>query len=234
MDRREYLFIRQKQQLGLGHAVQCAAALVGNRPFALALGDMLIGLPTQSRILRRMIEIYEKSRADAVIAFGEVPRSEVVHYGIAQVRGQIRSVFELADLVEKPRPEEASSRLAVAGRYVFGPGIFRLLEKTPPHQNGEIRLTDAIRALIFKGGKVVGMRLASDEPFFDIGNFRSYFQAFCQFALADPDHGRHLRQYLGRLISVQKWQAAPQFPYDKETGKTFGIKKKPGSEPDHL
>ena len=142
---------------------------------------MIIGLHGQSRILGRMIEIFEKYRADAVIALGEVART---------------------DVVEKPRPEEAMSRLAVAGRYVFGAGIFRLLEETPPAKNGEIQLTDAIRTLISKGGKVVGMRLAPDEPFFDIGNFQSYFQAFCQFALAEPDCGPNLRQYLGRLIAA--------------------------------
>jgi UTP--glucose-1-phosphate uridylyltransferase len=222
---REYLFTRQDKQLGLGHAVRCAASLVGDQPFALALGDMIIGLPGQSRILGRMIETFEKCRADAVIALGEVARSDVVHYGIAQPREKIRPVFELADVVEKPRPEEARSRLAVAGRYVFGAGIFPLLEETPRAKNGEIQLTDAIRTLISKGGKVVGVRLAPDEPFFDIGNFQSYFQAFCQFALADQDYGFHLRQYLGRLIAAplsvfsqvrDGRTGAPHFPTARE------------------
>ena len=197
---REYVFTRQDKQLGLGHAVLCAAPMVGDRPFALALGDMIIGLHAQSRIMERMIETFEKSRADAVIALGEVARSDVVHYGIAQPRGRIRPIFELADVIEKPRVEEATSRLAVAGRYVFGPSIFQLLEETPPHKNGEILLTDAIRALIAKGGKAVGVRLAPGERFFDIGNFKSYFQAFCQFALTDPDYGPSLRQFVRRLV----------------------------------
>jgi len=114
---------------------------------------MIIGLHAQSRIMERMIETFEKSGADAVIALGEVARSDVVHYGIAQPRGRIRPIFELADVIEKPRVEEATSRLAVAGRYVFGPSIFQLLEETRPHKNGEILLTDAIRALIAKGEK---------------------------------------------------------------------------------
>jgi UTP--glucose-1-phosphate uridylyltransferase len=222
---REFLFTRQDKQLGLGHAVRCAAPLVGDQPFALALGDMIIGLHGQSRILGRMIETFEKCRADAVIALGEVARSDVVHYGIAQPREKIRPVFELADVVEKPRPEEARSRLAVAGRYVFGPGIFRLLEETPRSKNGEIQLTDAIRMLISRGAKVVGMRLTPDEPFFDIGNFQSYIQAFCQFALADQDYGPNLRQYLGRLIAApipafpqvrNVRAAAPHFPTARE------------------
>ncbi len=196
----EFLFTRQDKQFGLGHAVLCASALVGDQPFALALGDMIIGLHGQSRVLGRMIETFQKCRADAVIALGEVARSDVVHYGIAQPREKARPVFELADVVEKPRPEEARSRLAVAGRYVFGAGIFRLLEETSRAKNGEIQLTDAIRTLISKGGKVVGMCLAPDEPFFDIGNFQSYFQAFCQFALADQDYGPGLRKYIKALV----------------------------------
>ena len=206
---RRYMFTPQNKQLGLGHAVLCAAPLVGDQPFALALGDMIIGLHGQSRTLGRMIETFEKSRADAVIALGEVARSDVVHYGIAQPRGRIRPVFELADVVEKPRPQEAKTRLAVAGRYVFGPGIFRLLEEIPPAKSGELQLTDAIRALIFKGGKVLGMRLASDEPFFDIGNFQSYFKAFCQFALADRDHGPGLRKHMRALIRTQSDSEPP-------------------------
>ena len=201
---REYIFTGQEEQLGLGHAVKCAAPLVGDRPFALALGDMIIGLHAQSRILGRMIETFEKSRADAVIALGKVAPSDVVHYGIAQPWGRIGPVFELADVVEKPRVEEARSCLAVAGRYVFGTGIFRLLEETPPDNRGEIQLTDAIRTLIFKGGKVVGMQLAPGEQFFDIGNFKSYFQAFCQFALADQEYGPCLRQFVRGLVKAPR------------------------------
>ena len=198
----EYHFTRQHQPLGLGHAVLCAAPIVGDRPFALALGDMIIGLHAQSRVMERMIETFEKSSADAVIVFGEVPRCDVVHYGIAQPRGKLRPIFELADVVEKPRVKEARSRLAIAGRYVFGPDIFQLLGETPPHKSGEILLTDAIRTLISKGGKVVGMQLAPGEQFFDIGNFKSYFQAFCQFALADQDYGPGLRKFVRGLVKT--------------------------------
>jgi UTP--glucose-1-phosphate uridylyltransferase len=147
-----------------------------------------------------MIAEFERARADAVIAFEEVPREEVVQYGIAKPRGSAGRVFELADVIEKPSVAEAPSNLAVAARYVFAPGIFDLLAQTKPGKGGEIQLTDAIRALIAQGGKAVGMRLSTDERRFDIGNFESYFQAFCEFALADERYGPSLRDYLRQML----------------------------------
>jgi UTP--glucose-1-phosphate uridylyltransferase len=196
----EYFYTRQRRQLGLGHAVLCARPLVGSQPFVVALGDSIIGLHAQSDIVRRMIAEFERAGAEAVIAFEEVPRPEVVHYGIAWPRAEGGAVFELADVVEKPAVAEAPSTLAVAARYVFAPAIFDHLENTPPGKGGEIQLTDAIRRLIRAGGKVVGMRLAPGERRFDIGNFDSYFRAFIEFALADPRHGPDLRQWVRQLL----------------------------------
>src|SRR5262249_9700971 len=144
-----------------------------------------------SDIVRRMIEEFERGKADAVIAFETVPREDVIHYGIAKPRGGAAgTVFELADIVEKPAVAEAPSTLAVAARYVFAPVIFDLLDKTAPGKGGEIQLTDAIRTLVRQGGKVLGMELTSAERRFDIGNFESYFRAFVEFALADPRYGQ--------------------------------------------
>src|SRR5689334_10253680 len=196
----EYFYTRQRRQLGLGHAVLCARPLVGSQPFVVALGDSIIGLNAQSDIVRRMADEFERSGADAVIAFEEVPREEVVYYGIAKPRDRNRPLFELADVIEKPSVAEAPSNLAVAARYVFGPGIFSLLAETPPGKGGEIQLTDAIRALIKKGGRVFGIQLPPEERRFDIGNFESYFQAFCEFALADPRYGAGLRAYMRELL----------------------------------
>jgi UTP--glucose-1-phosphate uridylyltransferase len=197
----EYFYTRQRKQLGLGHAVLCARPLVGEQPFVVALGDSIIGLNAESVIVRRMVEEFEKSRADAVIAFEEVLPEDVVNYGIAKPRQVDRPVFELTDLIEKPSVAEAPSNWAVAARYVFGPGIFGLLAETPPGKGGEIQLTDAIRALIKKGGKVLGVRLYPGERRFDIGNFESYFQAFCEFALADPRYGPGLRDHVKKLLA---------------------------------
>lgn len=205
----EYFYMRQRRQLGLGHAVLCARPVVDGQPFVVALGDSIIGLRAQSEVVREMIAEFESRRADAVIAFEQVPPEEVHHYGIAQPRGEARSVFELVDLVEKPEPAEAPSTLAVAARYVFSPAIFTCLERTPPGKGEEIQLTDAIRLLIRQGGKVWGMVLPEGQRRFDIGNFESYYQAFVEFALADPEDGPALRRHLGRLLDASAQRNTP-------------------------
>ena len=197
----EYFYTRQRRQLGLGHAVLCARPLVGDQPFVVALGDSIIGVNAQSKIVERMVEEFERSGAAVVVAFEEVPREEVVRYGIAQVAGEAGEVFDLADLVEKPSVEEAPSTLAVAARYVFAPSIFAALEATEPGKGGEIQLTDAIRRVLADGGRGIGLRLEPDERRFDIGNFGSYFRAFIEFALAAPRFGDDLREFVRRRIA---------------------------------
>ncbi len=115
----DYFYTRQRRQLGLGHAVLCARPLVGEEPFVVALGDSIIGMNAQSNIVARMVEQFEARRADVVICFEDVPKEEVVQYGIAKPRGKATDVFELADIIEKPSVAEAPSNLAVAARYVF-------------------------------------------------------------------------------------------------------------------
>ena len=198
----EYFYTRQRRQLGLGHAVLCAKPVVGGQSFVVALGDSIIGMRAQSGVVRQMIERFESSRAAAVIAFEEVAPQEVVHYGIAKPRDGLGDVFELDDLVEKPGVEEAPSNLAVASRYVFSPAIFDCLEKTPPGKADEIQLTDAIRMLIRQGRNVLGVRLMADERRFDIGNFESYFLAFAEFALADPQYGPILRKHMAKMLKT--------------------------------
>ncbi len=197
----EYFYTRQRRQLGLGHAVLCARPVVGDQAFVVALGDSIIGLHAQSQVVRTMIELFESSRADAVIALQEVPQSDVVHYGIAEPKDGTGEVFELADLIEKPSVDEAPSNLAVAARYVFSPAIFDCLEKTQPGKGNEIQLTDAIRMLIRNGRKVLGVRLTPEEPRFDIGSFESYFRTFIEFALADPQYGPALRTRMKELLA---------------------------------
>jgi UTP--glucose-1-phosphate uridylyltransferase len=203
----QYFYTRQRRQLGLGHAVLCAGPLVGTQPFVVALGDSIIGLNAQTDIVHRMVEEFEKSKADAVIAFETVHREDVVNYGIAKPRaGAAGSTFVLDDIVEKPTVAESPSNLAVAARYVFAPAIFDLLARTPPGKGGEIQLTDAVRMLICQGGKVIGMGLGPDERRFDIGNFESYFRAFVEFALADPRYGAELREFVRALVDLRAEQ----------------------------
>jgi UTP--glucose-1-phosphate uridylyltransferase len=196
----QYFYTRQRQALGLGHAVLAARAFVGNEPFVVALGDSIIGLGRQSDIVGRMRSLFEERDAAAVIALEEVPRDEVRHYGIARTRGAARDIVELADLVEKPHPSDAPSTLAIAARYVLSPAIFDALEATTPGVGGEIQLTDAIRRLIRDGGRAYGIVLGPEERRFDIGNFDAYFRAFVEFALADPKHGPPLRAFVERLV----------------------------------
>jgi len=195
----QYFYTRQRQQLGLGHAVLCAKPFVGNDPFVVALGDSIIGMHAQSDIVRRMTQCFEEKRASAVIAFEEVPQEEVKFYGIAKPKGG-GDVFEVEDLIEKPAITEAPSNLAIAARYVFAPSIFEAIEKTKPGKGGEIQLTDAIRLVLKGGGKVFGMKLMGEERRFDIGNFEAYFQAFVEFALADEKFGKSLREYVKKLV----------------------------------
>ena len=119
-----------------------------------------------------------------------------MHYGIASVRSQGDGFFQLDNLVEKPTPGEAPSRLAVAARYVFKPVIFDYLARTGAGKGNEIQLTDAVSSLIRDGGKVLGVTLPENERRFDIGNFPSYFRAFFEFALEDPQYGDELKAFV--------------------------------------
>jgi UTP--glucose-1-phosphate uridylyltransferase len=196
----EYFYTRQRRQLGLGHAVLCARPLVGQQPFVVALGDSIIGLHAQSDIVRRMVEQFEKTKADVVVAFEEVPREDVFRYGIAKPKGRLGDVFDLESVVEKPDIDEAPSNLAVAARYVFSPVIFDKLAETKPGKGGEIQLTDAIELVLEQGGKGIGLRLRPGERRFDIGNFESYFRAFTEFALSDPKYGPGLCEFVRTLL----------------------------------
>lgn len=195
----EYFYTRQRRQLGLGHAIRCAQAMVGEAPFVIALGDTLIGPSGHSTIVRRLIEEYQSRSVDAVVALEEVSDELVEHSGIAQVTPESGDVLAIARLVEKPLRGEAPSKLALAARYVCGPSLFAYLEKTQAGTGGEIQLTDALDAMIQDGRKVLGVRLPPGQRRFDVGDFASYFEAFVAFALADPRHGQALGKRLAEI-----------------------------------
>ena len=197
----QYFYTRQRQLLGLGHAVLCARSFVGDQPFVVALGDSIIGMNAESDVVRRMIQCYHEKNAAAVIAFEEVRPEEVSDYGIAQPKTG-DELFEIVDLVEKPAPRDAPSNLAIAARYVLSPTVFDALSVTRRGKGGEIQLTDAIRAVIRGGGPAYGVRLRPGERRYDIGNFDAYFEAFVAFALADPKFGPALRRRLLEVLDV--------------------------------
>ncbi|CAN5442227.1 UTP--glucose-1-phosphate uridylyltransferase GalU [soil metagenome] len=199
----QYFYTRQRQLLGLGHAVLCAEPFVGNNPFVVALGDSIIGMNAESKIVEKMKKCFREKGADAVIAFEKVPADEVFQYGIAKPKENTdKEIFEIDDLIEKPSVKESPGNLAVAARYVLAPSVFEVLKKTKPGAGGEIQLTDAIRLLIQNGGKVYGVQLMENEKRYDIGNFGSYFRAFTEFALADEKFGDELRKYLKDLVDA--------------------------------
>jgi UTP--glucose-1-phosphate uridylyltransferase len=195
----QYFYTRQRELLGLGHAIQCADPFVGNQPFVTALGDSIIGMHAKSDIVQRMSRCFAEKNASAVIAFEKVPLEEVHRYGIAKPK-QEGDIFEIEDLIEKPGRAEAPSNLAIAARYVFAPTIFDAIKRTPPGKGGEIQITDAIRLLIKDGGKVYGICLRADERRYDIGNFQAYFRAFVEFALEDEKQGPALRKHIEALL----------------------------------
>lgn len=192
----EYFYTRQRYQNGLGHAVLCAEPFVRGHRFVVALGDTILGRQTPSDIIGRMTDLFERNAGDvkAVIAFDEVSKDDVVHYGIAKPGKEIDHYFELEDIVEKPVAEEAPSTLAVAARYVFSPEIFEYLRRTTPGIDDVVQLTDAIRLMLRDGKKILGIRLSPGDQRYDIGNFESYYKAFLDFAFHDPLCGALLRK----------------------------------------
>ena len=129
-------------------------------------------------------------------------REETAHYGIidpAEINGE---TLRVANLVEKPKPADAPSNLAIAGRYIFSPIIFDLIRGVKPDQRGEVQLTDAIQRLCEEGRRVLAVKLPPNEKRYDIGNFPSYFETFVEFALADPMYGPGFRKRLQEMLDV--------------------------------
>jgi len=196
-----FFYTRQRFQRGLGDAVMCGENFAGEQPVVVALGDSILGLNAGSKALSRMIDLFSSKRASCVIAVEEVPPDEVKHYGIVDVVENGDGTLRINRVVEKPKPEEAPSNLAIAGRYAFSPLIFDMIRRVKPDKRGEIQLTDAIQMLCEEGKRVLALKLAPSERRYDIGNFPSYFETFVEFALADPQYGAGFREYLEKLVA---------------------------------
>jgi len=190
-------FIRQGRPLGLGHAVLCAEPFVNESAFAVLLSDDIID-PDQP-LLKRMTQHFEYRQAP-VVALMEVPEQDVNKYGIVRAKPVGDELFEIEDLVEKPDPAEAPSNLAIIGRYVLTPDIFRHLRQTQPGAGGEIQLTDAIRARLTEG-PVYGLRFSGRR--YDAGDKLGFLKATTELALKNPAlktaYAEYLRELLDRL-----------------------------------
>jgi UTP--glucose-1-phosphate uridylyltransferase len=187
-------YIRQKEQLGLGHAVYYARQFVGDEPFGVLLGDDVVQSGTPC--LQQLTTLYNEVQS-SVIAVMEVPAEDVSKYGVIDAVEEAPGVYRIKDLVEKPPVDKAPSRLAVMGRYVIEPRIFPVLAETPPGAGGEIQLTDALRVLC-REKPIYG--LAFQGRRYDIGDKLGFLQATVEFALARTDLASGFRKYLQTLV----------------------------------
>ena len=193
------IFVTQPEALGLGHAVLCAKPVVGDEPFGVVLPDDLIwngAIGSGKGALRQMAELADAQQA-GVIAVEEVPHNETDKYGIVDAAPVDERSALIRHMVEKPKPADAPSNLAVVGRYVLPSRIFQLLEQTTPGAGGEIQLTDAIEALLKEQGKVLAYRFEGTR--FDCGNKAGLVRATMHMAMQDPKLAPTVRAFLGQL-----------------------------------
>ena len=188
-------FVRQKQALGLGHAILCAKEFVGSEPFAVLLGDDIIDAPVPC--LAQLLEVYENYRA-SVLALEKVPMVNISSYGCVRAHALADRVYEVLDLVEKPAIIDAPSDLAIIGRYILTPGIFPILEDQAPGKGGEIQLTDAIKRLgrqeSIYGCQFQGMR-------HDCGDKLGFLKATVDMALKRDEFNGAFEEYLRLKLS---------------------------------
>jgi len=190
-------YVRQKEALGLGHAVLMSRELVGDEPFAVILADDIID--SEVPCLRQMIEVYNETGC-SVLATQVVEGQAISSYGVLDAKpvgGKWSGrLFEVRDLVEKPKREDAPSNLAIIGRYVLTPAIFEMLASTPPGAGGELQLTDGLKQLL-KKEKIYGYIFEGKRH--DTGDKLGFLKATVEFALKREDLGPEFREYLKML-----------------------------------
>lgn len=183
-------YVRQKEALGLGHAISCAKSFVGHSPFAVLLGDDVVN--AEVPCLKQMIDVYEKYSC-TVLGVQEVPGCDVSKYGIIKAAPVDDRIYRVTGLIEKPNPGDAPSNIAVLGRYIITPEIFGLLENAKPGAGGEIQLTDALCELAIKqpmyAYEFIGKR-------YDVGNKMGFLKATVEYALRRDDLKDEFMNYL--------------------------------------
>jgi len=187
-------YVRQKGQLGLGHAVLTARHIIEDEAFALFLPDDVVD--GEAPLLGQLVDVYERHQS-SVIAVERIPREDTVKYGIIEPKEIAVRVFQVMNIIEKPQPEEAPSDLGVVGRYILTPEIFDILEATPPGVNNEIQLTDAIHSLLQKQAihacEFEGTR-------YDTGTPLGWLKANISLAMKRPDIAPDFKDYLKQLL----------------------------------
>jgi UTP--glucose-1-phosphate uridylyltransferase len=191
-------YVRQKEALGLGHAILRAKELVGHEPFAAVLSDDVID--AEIPCLRQLLDIYE-FYGTPVLALMEVPMDHIGAYGVVDAEkvshnGANGGLYRIRSLVEKPKPEDAPSNLAIIGRYILTPEVFTSIESIEPGRGGEIQLTDALRHML-RSRPIYGLKF--DGRRFDAGDKLGFLQATVEFALKRHDLGASFRDYLKKV-----------------------------------
>jgi UTP--glucose-1-phosphate uridylyltransferase len=188
------IYTRQNQPLGLGHAIWCARHIVGNEPFAVLLADDLI--KAEKPVLKQMMEAFDKLQS-SIVSVVEVERQDTSKYGILDADPLVDDITKIRGLVEKPKPEEAPSNLAIIGRYILTPEIFEILENKEVGAGGEIQITDAMSRLL-NTQAIYGYRYQGTR--FDCGNKAGFQMANMAFALERPDLRERLLPFIQALI----------------------------------
>ena len=187
-------YVRQKEALGLGHAIYSARRFIGNEPFAVLLGDDVID--ATEPCLKQMLKVYEKYQG-TIIGVQPVPDDDICKYGIIDGFEVSERVYKVNDLVEKPEKDKAPSNIAILGRYIISPRIFEFLENAKPGKNGEIQLTDALKKLA-EVENVYAYNFIGDR--YDVGNKMGYLKAMVELALKRDDLKDEFLAYLKDII----------------------------------
>ena len=189
----DFSYVRQPRSLGLGHAVLCAEHLVGNEPFAVLLADdLMVGTPP---VLAQMADQFSELQ-QSLLAVQEVPLAHTRRYGIVAGETLSDRLMKVSKMVEKPAPEIAPSRMAVAGRYILTPAVFHHIRSQPTGVGGEIQLTDGIAGLLTQES-VYAFQYSGKR--YDCGSKEGFLEATVELALAHPEVGEHFRNYLKNL-----------------------------------
>lgn len=188
-------YTRQKQPLGLGHAILCASQIIGNEPFAVFLADDIID--SQKPCMQQMIEKFEDIKS-CIVALQEISQSETKSYGIIAPETSNGRMHKIKNMVEKPDPQDAPSRFAIIGRYILMPEIFDILKETVPGKNGEIQLTDALKTLL-NSQDMYGYEFEGKR--YDTGDKLGFLKATVDFALKREDLGSDFKEHLKKVVA---------------------------------
>jgi UTP--glucose-1-phosphate uridylyltransferase len=194
----DFAYVRQKEALGLGHAVLVARNWIGGEPFAVFLGDDIV--VSESPCIRQMMDVFDE-KGGSVLGVMEVEREQTRKYGIVAGEEETERLVRVRDIVEKPKPEEAPSSTAVIGRYLFTPEIFEELEKTVPDHSGEIQLTSAIRTLLDRQ-PLYAYRFEGRR--YDTGDKLGFLKATVEMALMRDDLSEPFRTYLRGVLKEER------------------------------